>query len=611
MGTKLTNREMIDQINQIISKADSFEKKYKGELTSVHPKTYRSAANLSHYLALRNQEIRDLQNRLGEMGISRLGRAESHVLASLRAVRRILYRLEGIPDGQEERSLISFKKGKKQINKNTNQLLGKKLKGAATRILVTMPTEAAYNRGMVVDFLAAGMNAARINCAHDGPEVWLKIIDNIEYAKKKTGRNCRVTMDLGGPKIRTGMLDPGPKVIRLRPQRDLLGRIVQFPKVWLGEKDTASTKFTHTHLPVSQNWVSLLKKNDIVSFRDSRDKNCKLTIDSVSAEGAWATCNKSAYVTTDTLLVIQASGEKKNNVTPVLDLPSIQQAIILKAGDTLILTSDGKPGSPAEYDEDDTLIKPARISCTLPEVFKEVQEGETILFDDGKVKGKIKSVSDEELEIRITYAGGGAVRLRSDKGINLPKSKLSVKGLTEKDKEDLKFIVQHADIVNLSFVNSPNDVEDLLAELKMLGAKKIGIILKIETVHGYRSLPMILLKAMQYYPVGVMIARGDLAIETGWENLARIQEEIMWVCEAAHVPIVYATQVLENLAKKGMPSRAEITDVAIAERAECVMLNKGPYILDTIKILDEILHSMEEYQVKKAPMLPVLKMSVD
>jgi pyruvate kinase len=158
----------------------------------------------------------------------------------------------------------------------------------------------------------------------------------------------------------------------------------------------------------------------------------------------------------------------------------------------------------------------------------------------------------------------------------------------------------------LSFVNDEKDVEQLLDELRSYD-RNIGIILKIETQKGFKNLPRILLRAMQTYPIGVMIARGDLAIETGWKNFATIQEEILRVCEAAHVPDVWATQVLENLAKKGVPSRAEITDAALAQRAECVMLNKGAYIDKAVKMLDRILRRMQRFQRKRETMLPKIE----
>ena len=143
-------------------------------------------------------------------------------------------------------------------------------------------------------------------------------------------------------------------------------------------------------------------------------------------------------------------------------------------------------------------------------------------------------------------------------------------------------------------------------ELDSLNAS-LGIILKIETLESYKNLPNILLKAMENYPVGVMIARGDLAIEAGWKKFAIIQEEILRICEAAHVPNIWATQVLESLAKKGVPTRSEITDAAMAQRSECVMLNKGYYIQKAVKMLDKILCEMELIQRKKKNLLPKLR----
>ena len=112
---------------------------------------------------------------------------------------------------------------------------------------------------------------------------------------------------------------------------------------------------------------------------------------------------------------------------------------------------------------------------------------------------------------------------------------------------------------------------------------------------------------MKVKKVGVMIARGDLAVETGWDQIGTIQREILSVCNAAHIPVVWATQVLENLAKKGLPSRSEITDAVQSIKADCVMLNKGRYINDAISLLDIILKDQEKYNDKNEEQLPVLK----
>ena len=100
-----------------------------------------------------------------------------------------------------------------------------------------------------------------------------------------------------------------------------------------------------------------------------------------------------------------------------------------------------------------------------------------------------------------------------------------------------------------------------------------------------------------------MVARGDLAVEIGFERLAEVQEEILWLSEAAHIPVIWAMQVLETLAKTGMPSRAEVTDAAMGGRAECVMLNKGEHVVEAVRFLDNVLHRMQAHQLKKRSML--------
>jgi len=143
-------------------------------------------------------------------------------------------------------------------------------------------------------------------------------------------------------------------------------------------------------------------------------------------------------------------------------------------------------------------------------------------------------------------------------------------------------------IVGLSFVSRAHEVQQVNAYLDEHGRPDIGMILKIEKRRAFEHLPGMLLAALGgERPSGVMIARGDLAVECGYERLAEVQEEILWLCQAAHVPVIWATQVLDQLAKTGRPSRAEITDAAMGVHAECVMLNKGPQIVQAISEFGE------------------------
>jgi len=233
--------------------------------------------------------------------------------------------------------------------------------------------------------------------------------------------------------------------------------------------------------------------------------------------------------------------------------------------------------------------RPASVPCTLPEVIGQVHAGERIWFDDGSIGGIVRRATRDRLEVEITHAREGGESLAGDKGINLPDSVVSLPALSEKDIADLAVVAQHADIVGLSFAQRAADVETLLKCLRGLNAGHLGLILKIETRQGFENLPELAFAAMASRAAGIMIARGDLAVECGYERLAEVQEEILWLCEAAHTPAIWATQVLETLTQKGAMNRAEFTDAAMSARAECVMLNKGRYVLQSVRTLDDIL----------------------
>ena len=252
-------------------------------------------------------------------------------------------------------------------------------------------------------------------------------------------------------------------------------------------------------------------------------------------------------------------------------------------------------------------------SCTLPQVLKELKVGAEVWIDDGKIGACVDSITSEGVWLKITHARVKGEKLRPDKGLNFPFSDLNLCSLTEKDKQDLDFIAYHADKINIigySYVQKVEDIKLLQQELAArlpANSPTPAIVAKIETPLAVSNLPELIIQAAGKQPFGIMIARGDLAIEIGYQRLAEIQEEILWVCEAAHIPVIWATQVLENLVKHGMPSRAEMTDAAMAERAECVMLNKGAYIVEAVGILDDVLTRMQNHQVKKTPQLRALQ----
>ena len=593
---------VIDEVSALRADLVALPVRLRDSLRTVHPSHAAGAENLAHYIRLRRHDVRALQDRLAWIGLSSLGRAESHVLANIDKVLGLLHRLAGhswTPLSGEEPAGI--RTATKLLEEHACALLGRTPK-RGVRIMVTLGSEAAPDYELVRGLLAGGMDCARINCAHDDAAAWSAMVTNIRRARDELQRPCPILFDLAGPKLRTGPIEPGPAVLKWRPQRDAFGRMLAPARIRL-RPGHDSKPAAGCWLEVSARWLANLAEGDCIELIDTRGALRSLTVREAQGNDRWVECRQTAYVEPGTILQVQReSASAFGGETPVLAAPAVDNALLLHKGDTLVLTRQGM-GRPAKVGADGHVVHPASVPCTLPEVLTQVRPGERVWFDDGRIGGAIRRVEPEEVHVEITVARDEGVKLAADKGINLPDSTLELAALTAKDLEDLEFVARHADMVGLSFVRRVGDVETLQKHLRRLDAGDLGIVLKIENRAAFEHLPDLLIAGMRSPLLGVMIARGDLAVEMGWERLAEVQEEILWLTEAAHVPVIWATQVLETLTKRGLPSRAEITDAAMGERAECVMLNKGPHILEAIEALDDILNRMQAHQHKKRSML--------
>lgn len=577
-------------------------------LERISPAYSASARNLAHYLALRQSDRRPLQEWLTWVGVSSLGRAESHVLANLDKVLGILHRLDGQawqPHPEDEPTGVQ--RSRKLLEQHAADLLGESPPDRAVRIMVTLPSEAAADFGLVRGLVDSGMDVARINCAHDGPQEWKAMAEHVRRAARAARRPVRILMDLGGPKLRTGSVEPGPAVLKVRPTRDVFGEVVAPARVGLRAAGaTMPVAGAAAHIGVDADWLSALEEGDRLDLTDARGAKRSLVVLRQDDCGALAESAQTIYLVPETRLRRRRKGRGPRR-TALSDLPCQEGTLLLQPGSTLRLTRGIVETPQPGRARGKARSAVPTVACTLPEVFAHLCVGERIWFDDGRIGGVIRRVERNWLDVEITHARDGGEKLGGDKGINLPDSQLELPALTRKDIEDLAVVVKQADLVGLSFVHTAADVEALRAWLGKLGAPDLGIVLKIETRRGFENLPELMFAAMASKAAGVMIARGDLAVECGYERLAEVQEEILWAAEAAHMPVIWATQVLETLTKTGLPSRAEITDAAMGERAECVMLNKGPHITEAMQTLANILGRMQAHQAKKRPLLRALR----
>jgi pyruvate kinase len=246
--------------------------------------------------------------------------------------------------------------------------------------------------------------------------------------------------------------------------------------------------------------------------------------------------------------------------------------------------------------------------CDPADVLTHLTIGTEVSFDDGKLGGVVEACEQGCVVVRVLRTQLKGFKMKPERGLTFPRAELRLDPLTPRDLSDLDFVARHADMVGFSFVQSAEDISQLQGELarRRPDWRRIGIVAKIETAQAVTNLPDIIVRAAGKQPFGVMIARGDLAVAIGFERLAEMQEEILWLCEAAHVPVIWATQVLEEMVKSGLPTRGEMTDAAMAGRAECVMLNKGPNVGKAITALRGLLRRMEEHQSKKTSRLRAL-----
>jgi pyruvate kinase len=348
--------EQIRNLREQLAKAEAL---WAPQIAAVEPSNRASAVNLVHYWAIRQHDLRDLQTQLAAFGLSSLGRSEPHVQATLEAIAATVDALTGVPAAPRD-PVVGFGDGPRLLRRRATELLGSAPAHRQTRIMVTLPPEAATDPKLVQDFVEHGMELARVNCAHDDPAAWAGMIGHVRAAAAATGRDCKVAMDLPGPKLRTGPLAPGPQVIKIKPTRDLLGVVIAAGRAWLtaAEDPQPAPRPGVARICVPRTWLARLEVKDSIELTDTRQDKRHLHVDTVDECGVLVSTGQTTYLATGTEL-----RTRKGHRASVTGLPALERFLTLHVGDELVLTRDC---SPAPMPTGDT---PAQIGCTLPEAF--------------------------------------------------------------------------------------------------------------------------------------------------------------------------------------------------------------------------------------------------
>jgi pyruvate kinase len=403
-----------------------------------------------------------------------------------------------------------------------------------------------------------------------------------------------VFVDLPGPKLRADIGAGEPAVLHLPRCKDGRGRTLRPTSVLL-----VAAYGEGAQLPVPRPWLDALQPDDLIRLEDAGGRARELRVCERSGRGARAECSESLYLVAGLPLAWSRGGVPLGNGA-VGEFPDSLRALSLSPQDAFILNADGR-GTDREA---------AVLVCAEPALLDALQVGERVVLDDGRLLASVEALTPAGWRCRVTRTLKTPLRLHAGKGIAFPDSQFSRSTLGPQDELALAFALEHADGLEASFVNAPQDVRLIAERLRASGRTGFGMVLKLETRQAMRSLPEILFEALRYDPVGIMIARGDLAVELSFERLAEMQEELLWFGEACHLPVIWATQVLDSLAHSGLPTRAEITDAAMSMRAECVMLNKGPQVATAVRMLADIISRMEAHQYKKRSLYRPLQLAL-
>ena len=470
--------EIVQLRQQIEINANQRLQKYQ---SNYHSGVFsKSACNLAHYLAMRQFDLRHLQDRLAHAGLSSLGRAEASVLSTLDSLIDVLTRAtdEHYLPGEKSPSEYGFNRGQQLLEQHTIGLFGAFHEQGRAHVMVTLATEVAWDYMLVRSLLEKGMTCARINCAHDDSVIWLGMIRNIRRAETEMGRSCRILMDLAGHKIRTGPIALGPSIHHIHVQKDRTGKVVA-PGYLILTSDAESPFVDNSLFRVSipRALHQKLAPGMYLEFIASQNKQRYLKVEKALSDTEWlVSCEKTAYLVPGCTLTLTTDGQTDNpqsvDAFTLGDFAGEPLDIRVFKNDLLLLTAGNIDGKPAEYDEQG-LIHPAQIGCTLSSLIEKLEPGQPVWIDDGKLGAIVEAVTGQGALLRVTVAKASGVRIQSDKGINFPEAEFNLPPLTQKDLTDLDFVCEHADLVGFSFVETLADMEQLMSELAKRKASEL------------------------------------------------------------------------------------------------------------------------------------------
>jgi pyruvate kinase len=573
------------------------------------PDRLSSARNLVHCVLLRAGGDDVLGQLLKQLCID-VGSHETHNLGAVETAIQMCSAVCGMAAPPTLRAPLSREEGKRLLLERKAAIFGPCHPNRYQAVMVTLDPPAA-TVAMLTQLLQNGMDVARLNTAHDSVTEWRALLGRLRQAEDALGRSgdrCRLHVDLAGPKLRSLPI-VASVVKKFKPTRNERGAAVEAVMITLvaGAESAPDSGCVAVR---EEQFISRALLSDTVRLKDVRGKVRHGTVAAATLTSVSVELRDTCYLTEG--VKVRLLRGKKERARSKLGRILAVMPVELQVGCELSLVDSRDPGS-AEKRRIPVDLGGAKLSV-----------GDCVLLDDGAVSARVVEVKccGEEKGVRcVVEVCPRGFKLKAEKGINLPDSVFPAdcSALTAEDESNLTAVLEMINIaerpltVGLSFVRSETDVSLLCKALQQRGAdaSRVSLCVKIETRAALLALPLVLLACLSCpYPASVMLARGDLAAEIGFAQLSAAMDDVVTLAAAAHLPVVFATQVLETLAKTGTPSRSEMSDVTAASKCECVMLNKGAHLTDAVAFLARLLEKQQHRNHKHRLMLRQLS-SID
>lgn len=451
-----------------------------------------------------------------------------------------------------------------------------------TEIMCTLPAEAASNYQVVVKLLESGMNIARIDCALQDKELWLKMIHNLRRGSSALKKTCKILMQLQGQTPRIGEFLPHTSAIKIDPLRNEKGLAIKNVRVrFVYGKCTG--KATCIEIPIEKVSSDNLTVNDMIYLRDAAGRSRKLEITGMGKNYIEAESNKSVYLESGIRLMFLRRSEITGHAT-ICQMPESEMQVRLFTNDEFILTPPGTFGQPAIRDDQNRILEPVRISCSNDDIFTLVSSEERILFGDGKLEGLIKNVTARSIKGTVIRAPQKGVELSQGQTIHFPDIPARIPPLSETDYGNLAFAMQHADMIGLPCIEHPEELKMIYTFLGEISSVSKPLFLPVETASGYQNLNSMLEVANKKAPLGLLFSPFKISCELGFERFSEVQESVLLLATQTNILVAITDPILQKMCKQGIPSPCEINTVIHYRNANILFVGEGNFTAEAIRL---------------------------